>query len=661
MFADFFQSVYCSAGTDGDNNYLASLQSNDINLPVPYFTIQEIYEKLSAVDPTKGAGPDNIPPAFLKLCAAPLAAPICRVLNRSITERSFPRAWKIAAISPIHKSGNVHSVENYRPISILNSISKIFEVLMHERIYAAVKSLICEAQHGFVKQRSTVTNLMCYVSSLSDCMEKGCQVDSIYIDFAKAFDRVPHKILIEKLDRIGFPDWALDWIASYLNDRHAFTKVNSSRSRTFAIPSGVPQGSHLGPLLFIIFVNDLCATLQSDTLMYADDLKLFRKIVSTVDCLALQADIVSLENWCRMNGMEANAKKSLYDNKPVDVLSSMQDSFARVSQTNEIYTDLSAAFDKVNHKMAIAKLDRIDESFSNRFPASSGVPKGSHLGPIIFLIYFNDVLLILDGPKLAYADDLKLFQPINSPEEDVNVLQSQFNIFAAWCDVNCLPLNRNKCTLRNTLQARRKATRASIVADLLSSRTDCPALLEALQLSVRSLSLRNRDLQLFAPLRQNNYGSTNGFGRLSYSGGSSVKQVKVHSVKNLVTVKVIHLDEVTEEERCNALVSQCGIAIHEASIRLKVVPHNSRTQVALVKLPVLPMYGVWPQGLRLSWFLHTSVDGVLRMITSSRVRVWVCVQTITFKVSLGVRPSGMPWRNYRDRLVVIVTLPGVAV
>ncbi|XP_055604337.1 uncharacterized protein LOC129752587 [Uranotaenia lowii] len=153
MFADFFQSVFSSADYETDSNYLASIQSHDVNLPMPSLTEQEVFERLSTVDPSKGTGPDDIPHSVLKNCAASLAAPICHLFNRSLRERTFPNAWRIAAITPIYKSGNAHCVENYRPISILCAISKIFEVLMHERMYAAIKPFIADSQHGFVKKK----------------------------------------------------------------------------------------------------------------------------------------------------------------------------------------------------------------------------------------------------------------------------------------------------------------------------------------------------------------------------------------------------------------------------------------------------------------------------------------------------------------------------
>lgn len=155
-------------------------------------------------------------------------------------------------MTPIHKSGNLHCVDNYRGISILCSISKVFEKMVHEVLFRAARSLLSEV---FVQHRSTTTNLMCYTSSLFREVDNKNQVDSIYADFSEAFDVVPHDFAIEKLKHIGFPVYITDWLHSYLTNRNAFTQVNFARSRYFTIPSGVPQGSVLGPLIFILLVR----------------------------------------------------------------------------------------------------------------------------------------------------------------------------------------------------------------------------------------------------------------------------------------------------------------------------------------------------------------------------------------------------------------------
>ena len=181
--------------------------------------------------------------------------------------------------------------------------------MLHDTLYNTIHHVIAEEQHGFVKKRSTTTNLMCYVSTLVEKIEKRQQVDAIYVDFSKAFDKLPQRLAVEKLKRIGLPDWLTQWIWSYLTGRSAFVRLGDTVSESFDISSRVPQGTHLGPLIFVLFINDLCKLLKSPKFMYADDLKTFRAITSLLDCCALQSDIDLISEWCGINGMEVNTEQ----------------------------------------------------------------------------------------------------------------------------------------------------------------------------------------------------------------------------------------------------------------------------------------------------------------------------------------------------------------
>lgn len=187
-------------------------------------------------------------------------------------------------------------------------MSKVFERLVFNKLFEEVKVGIHHSQHGFYEKSSTQTNLMEYISTVADAIVNGGQVDTVYTDFAKAFDKVDHAILLRKLSSFNVSENMLQWFSSYLCNRSQTVVIGGSRSAVFVPTSGVPQGSILGPLLFIIFINDLLSSLSSCS-GFADDLKVYRSVSSTYDCQLLQDYVMKVVEWCRVNRMELNVKK----------------------------------------------------------------------------------------------------------------------------------------------------------------------------------------------------------------------------------------------------------------------------------------------------------------------------------------------------------------
>jgi hypothetical protein len=306
LFSVFFSTVYTkpnqsvhSPGSEPPTFALASIHITD----------RDIKTQIKSIDPKKGAGPDGIPPLFVQRCSDGLARPLSIIFNKSISTGTFPGLWKITNIVPIHKSGDKRCASNYRPISILSTFAKIFESIVYRHIYAHFKLLVSPRQHGFMRARSTTTNLLTYTHYLNTIFDQSGQVDAIYTDFAKAFDRVDHSILCVKAKHLGIHGPLLEWLISYLQNRPQIVIIGGHESAPFVAESGVPQGSNLGPLLFLIFINDLLDSFSCECLAFADDIKLFKRIQSVDDCIALQSDIKVLTDWCTNNNMSLNTKK----------------------------------------------------------------------------------------------------------------------------------------------------------------------------------------------------------------------------------------------------------------------------------------------------------------------------------------------------------------
>jgi len=247
-------------------------------------TVKEIdvQTKLSALDPGKSPGPDNIYPLLLKSCAATLAHPLTILFNKSLSQGTVPSSWKMANVTPIHKKGSKRNPDNYRPISLTSILSKVLERFVKEAMitHMSENHLFSEAQHGFRSRRCCTLQLLEAMEMWTRAVDEGLPIDIIYMDFKKAFDSVPHRRLIAKLHAYGFRGELLQWLTDFLRDRKQRVRIGDSFSHWIDILSGVPQGSVLGPILFLIFINDLPDALQQCVKLFADDTKLFG-IVST--------------------------------------------------------------------------------------------------------------------------------------------------------------------------------------------------------------------------------------------------------------------------------------------------------------------------------------------------------------------------------------------
>ena len=275
--------------TDSCHSYLS-----DVTI-----TLQDVMKQLDKLRSDKAAGADELSPRLLMEVKDEICYPLLTIFKKSLNETCIPDDWKSANITPIYKKGSRALAENYRPVSLTSQTSKMFEAILRDAIVEHLEKnvLITDSQHGFRKGRSCLTNLLTFLEKVTGYIDCGSHVDAIFLDFAKAFDKVPHQRLASKLLCHGITGKVYDWIVEWLKGRHQRVCLRGSLSDWLKVLSGVPQGSVLGPILFLIFINDLDFSIKSHILKFADDTKIFRSITSTADYNELQEDINNLIRW----------------------------------------------------------------------------------------------------------------------------------------------------------------------------------------------------------------------------------------------------------------------------------------------------------------------------------------------------------------------------
>jgi len=305
-------------------------------------TRREICEKIDGLDRNKATGPDEISVRVLKEIAPVIDGTLTTLFNRMISETYVPRSWKDANITPIHKKGTRSYAGNYRPVSLTCQLSKLMESFLRDRIVAHLEKhqLLRPSQHGFRRKRSCVTNLLAFLDQVTECVDRGDAADVVYLDYQKAFDKVPHRRLLAKLEAHGISGKVLQWIKEWLNGRRQRVSLNGELSAWSNVSSGVPQGSVLGPVLFLIYVNDIDEGIRSTMYKFADDTKLVKEISSQNDVKELEEDLVKLENWSDKWQMTFNSSKCkvmhMGRNNPSSEYSIQGEAMAAVDQERDL-------------------------------------------------------------------------------------------------------------------------------------------------------------------------------------------------------------------------------------------------------------------------------------------------------------------------------------
>uniref|UniRef100_A0A8C5LPG2 Reverse transcriptase domain-containing protein n=1 Tax=Leptobrachium leishanense TaxID=445787 RepID=A0A8C5LPG2_9ANUR len=305
---DYFSSVFIKEKPiTGDMKFI----NKNLLIQSDWLTQDKVLHKLNNVNVNKAPGPDGIHPRVLRELCVEICKPLFLIFQDSFLSGIVPEDWRKADVVPIFKKGLKFVPGNYRPVSLTSVAGKVFEGLLRDNIQEFIGryNVIGKNQHGFMKHRSCQTNLITFYEEVSRSIDQGVAVDVIYLDFAKAFDTVPHKRLLLKLRKNGLDENTCSWIENWLKDRVQRVVINGTFSRWTPVVSGVPQGSVIGPILFNLFINDLEIGIESHVSVFADDTKLGKVIQCEQDVTSLQRDLDRLGDWALKWQMSFNLDK----------------------------------------------------------------------------------------------------------------------------------------------------------------------------------------------------------------------------------------------------------------------------------------------------------------------------------------------------------------
>lgn len=408
--AEVLNSQFSSVFTKEDTHNLPTQEDIHIQTPLTdlIITPEMTKKKLDKLRTDKSCGPDGVHPLVLKKLSDTLSKPFSIIFNISLRTGLVPTIWKHGTVTAIYKKGKKSLPSNYRPITLTSVVCKVLEFFITEHIchHLNLNDAVNKGQHGFTKRKSTVTNLIEAMNIWTEALSHNLPLDIIYLDFEKAFDKVPHERLLKQLHRFGISGNLHDWIRSYLNQRTQRVRVNGELSSSSPVLSGVPQGSVLGPALFLIFVADVSSIVQNFASLYADDTKLFTYIMESATEIhhtstSLQIDLNNLAAWCDQMQMSYNIDKChrLHLGKK-----NANYKYSLPKMTNIHTTSNSISYDYIFHTLQQVSEEKdlgvtVDVNLNFRKHISTKIAKANS---ILFLIKHTFKHLNADIFKLLY-------------------------------------------------------------------------------------------------------------------------------------------------------------------------------------------------------------------------------------------------------------------
>ena len=322
QLAETFNTYFSNVGSNLSDKIPSSADSNpedyldptDETFSLQFPSVNTVTRLLKTIDEKKSAGLDNIPNKLLKIAAEVVAPSLTKIFIQSIITGIFPEEWKEARVSPLYKSGAKNDPSNYRPISVIPTVSKIYEKIIYDQLYDYLNTynLLTCCQSGFRSFHSTLTALLEATNDWSVNIDNGMLNGVVFIDLKKAFDTIDHEILLLKLSNYGVDSTSLKLFQSYLTNRSQKCKVNGELSNSSPLTCGIPQGSSLGPLLFLIYINDLPNCLDmAKPRMFADDTSVSYACDSLDEIQnVINSELKNLNSWLIANRLSLNITKT---------------------------------------------------------------------------------------------------------------------------------------------------------------------------------------------------------------------------------------------------------------------------------------------------------------------------------------------------------------
>lgn len=453
----------------------------------------EIMAILKNLDPTKSAGPDKIPVHMIKSLAKFLAKPLAMIINSSLKFCQYPAQFKEGLVMPVLKKGKPNDVTNYRPITLLNVFNKVVEKWLLTKLTLQISPYVCPEQHGFVKNKSTMTNLVTFTNHVAKEFDNRGQLDVCNLDIEKAFDSVDHEALCVKLKAYGINDCYLKLVKSYLSERINKVIISGHVSVPFSPSSGVTQGSLLGPFFFIVFINDLTKVVKhSDVEIFADDLRIHKSIINQNDCLELQNDISNICDWCDSWKLSLKASKCsimsfTLKKKPIEHDYYIKDQcLSKMSDSRDLGVTLTSNLNYSKH---------VNEMVKKAFKMLGYLKRTCvdfHNPCTILLLYKTLIRSNLEYATILWNADVKYLT------EKVERVQKKFLKYFCYKfhDSYSSDNYEELCNKYNIppLCSRRSYLELSFLYKIYNSNYDTPNLLNELNIRVPSHSFRDKSL-----------------------------------------------------------------------------------------------------------------------------------------------------------------------